>query len=44
MSVCLHGKNWVPTGWIFMTFDISVFFKNPFKKIQDPLKSDKNSG
>jgi len=24
----------VPTGWIFMAFDISVFFKNPSRKFK----------
>jgi hypothetical protein len=42
-----HLSTWnnsAPTGWIFMKFDIWVFFENQLKKIQGLLKSDKNNG
>ena len=37
-------KNSAPTEWIFMKFDIWVFFRKSVEQIQVSLKSDKNNG
>ena len=37
-------NNSVPTGRIFMKFDIWVFFEKLSRKFQVPLKSNKNNG
>ena len=38
--VCLHGKNSVPAGRVFMKFDVRVFFRKSIEKLKDSLKSD----
>ena len=46
-SVCLCPSAWNisgPTNWIFIKFDICVFFRKFVEKIQVSLKSDKNNG
>jgi hypothetical protein len=46
LSVCPyvhpHLTTRFPTGWIFMKFDIWVFFEKSVDKIQVPVKSDTN--
>jgi hypothetical protein len=36
--------NSAPNGWIFMKFDIGVFFENMSRKIEVWLKYDNNNG
>jgi len=44
MSVCLPAwNNSAPTGWIFMTFDSSVFSETSVDTIQVSLKSGNNN-
>jgi len=45
MSLCLSAWNSAAViGWIFVKFDIWVFFETSVEKIQISLKSDKNEG
>jgi hypothetical protein len=35
LSVCLSAwKSLIPTGWIFMKFDVWVFFENLSRKLK----------
>jgi len=44
LSICLSAWNKSgPTGWIFMTFDSSVFFETSVDTIQVSLKSGNNN-
>ena len=50
MSVCPSAwppawNNLAPTGWIFMEFDVLIFyFRESAESVQVSLKSDKNNG
>ena len=43
MSVCQHGITLLQLGGLAKKY-ISIFFRNPVKKIQVSLKSDQNKG
>jgi hypothetical protein len=44
MYICVSVRNnSAPTGWIFMKFNIRVFFKETVRKIQVSLNFDNNN-
>jgi hypothetical protein len=45
MSLYLRGTVWLPTGRIFVKFDVyTQFFRKSFERILVSLKFDKNNG